>query len=165
MANKYVPIQIDIGSNRKAVAQIREDVADYFGFKSTQSGEQTVTRRRKAHKRAVYGGLDDKTVTTTNVEASTWVALPSATKSGSGIAVRVPTKLKTEKGNIREVTIRFPQSAIVSAISNFLSSGDTTKRPDYFIMPSGRKYPVVKITKDVNPGEQEQSTNPVEAQP
>lgn len=165
MANKYVPVTIDLGSNRKGVVQVRSDVAKYFGFTTqAENGEKTVTRRRKAHKRKVYNGVDDTTATTVNVGASTWEAIPSATKSGSGIAVRVPTKLKTDSGTIRETTIRFPGNAIVSAISNFLAGADTTKRPDYFIMPTGRKYPVVRITKDVNPGEND-TPAPVEAQP
>jgi hypothetical protein len=51
------------------------------------------------------------------------------------------------------VTIRFPQNAVVAAISDFLFTATAEKRPAYFIMPSGAKYPVVNITGDVNPGE------------
>ena len=153
MATEYVPVILDIGSNRKVPIQIKKSTATYFGFSTQTSGEQTVTRRRKAHSRNVYSGLDDTTATTTNVGASTWVAVKSAAKVGSGIPVKVPTKLKNAKGNTRTVTIRFPQNAVVSAISDFLYSAAAEKRPEYFIMPSGRRYPVVNVTGDVNPGE------------
>ena len=153
MANQYVPVSMNIGSNRKTVIQVRQDVATYFGFSAETSSDLTVTRRRKAHTRSVYDGLSDTTATSTNVAASTWIAVKSAPKLGSGIPVKIPTKLKNSKGNIRMVTIRFPQNAVVSAISDFLHSASAEKRPDYFIMPSGNRYPVVKITGDVNPGE------------
>ncbi len=153
MATQYVPVQMDIGSNRKVTIQIKQDVATYFNFPVSNSSEQTVTRRRKAHTRAVYDGLSDTTATNTNVAASTWVGIKSAAKFGSGIAVKVPTKLKNSKGNYRTITIRFPAKAVVAAISDFLYSAAAEKRPTHFIMPSGRKYPVVNVTGDVNPGE------------
>ncbi len=155
MATQYVPVSMDIGSNRKATIQIKQDVATYFGFSTDTSSQQTVTRRRKAHTRAVYSGLSDTTATSTNVGASTWTAVKGAAKIGSGIPVTIPTKLKNNKGNIRTVTIRFPQNAVVAAISDFLYTASAEKRPEYFIMPSGRRYPVVNVTGDVNPGEGE----------
>jgi hypothetical protein len=144
---------MDIGSNRTVSIQMRKDIATYFGFTAATTTENTVTRRRKAHTRGVYGGLADTSATTTNVEASTWIAVKKAAEIGSGKAVKVPTKLKNAKGGTRYVTLRFPGNANVASISDFLYTSTVEKRPEFFIMPSGAKYPVVNITGDVNPGE------------
>ena len=154
MANGFVTVSIDIGSSREEVFTIRSDVAAYFGIATEAAKESVVTRRRKAHTRAIYGGLDDTTAQTTNVGASTWQAVKSASSIGAGKKIRVPTKLKTEKGNVRLVDIRFPHKANIASISKFLfDKCDTTKRPNFFITESGRRYPVVNVTGDVNPGE------------
>lgn len=145
---------MNIGSGRTAVIQLRDDVATYFGISGDAAGEQFELRRRKAHTRGIYDGLNDTTAQNTNVAAATWIAVKRAARIGSGRAVKVPTKLKTTNDNIRFVTIRFPANAVVSAISKYLYDKiDAAKRPDFFIMPSGARYPVVNITGDVNPGE------------
>lgn len=161
MANTFVTVSMDIGSGREAVFSIRSDVATYFGITAAAAGDTVVTRRRKAHTRAIYDGLSDTAAATTNVEASTWQAVKRASSIGSGKRVRIPTKLTTAKGNIRYVDIRIPGNANVASISKFLFlKTEAAKRPNFFVMESGARYPVVNVTGDVNPGEA-----PVEATP
>lgn len=164
MANKYVVAEIDIGSNRKGLVSLREDVAEYFGITVTASSDVVVNRRRKAHSRQRFDGLSDTTATATNVSASEWKSIKRASAKGVGRAVKIPTKLKsgTNNQNIRYVTIRFPSNAVIGAISEFLFSKctDVAKRPEFFIMESGAKYPVANVAGDVNPGEAPAPTNP-----
>lgn len=157
MANTYLIATIDIGSGRTANFAIRSDVATYFGITTTADGVESINRRRKAHTRARYDGLTDTTKTSTNVSASEWTTVSKASGRGVGKAVKVPTKLEnSKKTGFRYVTIRFPQNAVIGAISEFLYTKCTAaKRPAFFISESGAKYPVVNITGDVNPGETE----------
>lgn len=154
MAKTFKPVNIDIGSSRTALMQIRDDVISYFGFTISTDAENVVTRSRAAYKRRQYDGLNAGTGTEVTVERSTWQAIKKAARIGSGKAVKVPTKLKSAADNIRFVTIRFPHEANTAAISKFLYAVDVAKRPEYFIMPSGAKYPVSPVTGDVNPGEE-----------
>ncbi|MGB6301536.1 MAG: hypothetical protein WBF90_35880 [Rivularia sp. (in: cyanobacteria)] len=154
MANTYKPVSVDVGSSRTELMQVRDDVITYFGFTISTDTNNVVTRSRKQHSRSKYDGLADTTAEVVNIERSTWQAIKRAARVGSGKAVKVPTKLTTAAENIRFVTIRFPYAANVAAISKFLYAVDAAKRPDYFIMPSGAKYPVANVTGDVNPGEE-----------
>ena len=154
MANTYKPVSVDVGSNRAELMQVRDDVITYFGFTISTDTNNVVTRSRKQHTRSKYDGLGDTTAETVNVERSTWQAIKQAARVGSGKAVRVPTKLTTSSENTRFVTIRFPYSANIAAISKFLYAVDVAKRPEYFVMASGAKYPVANVTGDVNPGEE-----------
>lgn len=162
MANKYVFAEIDIGSGRKGLVSLREDVAQYFGITVTATSDVVVTRRRKAHSRSRYDGLTDTTATPTNVGASEWKTIKRASGVGVGKAVKIPTKLKsgTNQQNIRYVTVRFPQNAVIGAISEFLFTKctDLAKKPEFFIMETGAKYPVANVTGDVNPGEAPEPT-------
>lgn len=152
MVKKYQPVQIDIGSNRKTLMQIRDDVINYFGFTVSTDAENVVTRTRSAYKRKQNDGLNTGTPEEVNVPRATWQAIKKATRIGSGKAVRVPTKLTNTNESIRYTIIRFPYEANTAAISKFLHAVDEAKRPDHFIMPSGAKYPVSPVTGDVNPG-------------
>jgi hypothetical protein len=160
MANTYKPVSVDVGSSRTELMQVRDDVITYFGFTISTDTNNVVTRSRKAHTRSKYDGLADTTAETVNVERSTWQAIKQASRVGSGKAVKVPTKLTTAAENTRFVTIRFPYAANIAAISKFLYAVDAAKRPDYFIMPSGAKYPVANVTGDVNPGEEPEAPAP-----
>jgi len=124
MANTYLPLEMDIGSNRIVIVNIRSDVATYFGIEaSTTTQEIVVTRKRKSH-----------------------------TRRGSGKLIRIPTKLLTEKENIRYTSFRVPENVIIAAVSNFIAEKFTKNKPDFFITQKGTKYPVVKIDGDLNPG-------------
>jgi hypothetical protein len=154
--NKYVFAEIEIGSGRKGLVSLREDVAQYFGIAITTTSDVVVTRRRKAHSRSRFDGLTDTTATPTNVSASEWKTIKRASARGVGRAVKVPTKLKSGQNqqNTRYVTIRFPANAVVGAISEFLHTKiEAAKKPEFFIMETGAKYPVANVTGDVNPGE------------
>lgn len=158
MANTYVPVDLDIGSNRTVIINIRSDVATYFGITaSTTASDAVVTRRRKAHTRNRFDGLTDTTATSTNVSASEWKAIRKTADVGSGKLIRIPTKLTSgtgDKQNIRYTSIRVPGNANIASVSKFLyDKCDAAKRPDFFITQAGAKYPVVNVTGDVNPGE------------
>lgn len=161
MANTYVPVDMDIGSSRTILVNIRSDVATYFGMTaSTTAGESVITRRRKAHTRSRFEGLTDTTATSTSVSASEWKTVRKVADVGSGKKVRIPTKLTSgDNNNIRYTSFRVPGNATVGAISKFLyDKCDAAKRPEFFIMESGARYPVVNITGDVNPGETDTGT-------
>lgn len=155
MANTYIPVEMDIGSNRTVILNIRSDVATYFGITaSTTASEAVVTRRRKAHTRKIYDGLSDASATTVNVDVSTWLTVKKAADVGSGKLIRIPTKLTNGSGGVRFTSIRVPGNANIASISKFLySKSDAAKRPAFFLTESGAKYPVVNVTGDVNPGE------------
>ncbi|MEM9922623.1 MAG: hypothetical protein AAF915_02515 [Cyanobacteria bacterium P01_D01_bin.50] len=124
MAKTYVPVEMDIGSNRIAIVNIRSDVVDYFGIDASTTAENEVLiRKRKIH-----------------------------TRRNSGKLIRIPTKLVTEKKNIRYTSFRVPGNAVIGAVSNFIAEKFTTNKPEFFITQSGTKYPVVRIYGDINPG-------------
>lgn len=164
MANTYVPVDMDIGSSRTVLLNIRSDVATYFGIEvSTTANDPVVTRRRKAHTRKRFDGLTDTTAdANTSVSASEWKTYRKVANVGSGKKVRIPTKLTSgPNNNIRYTSIRVPGNATVGAIGNFLfEKCNAEKRPAFFIMESGAKYPVAKITGDVNPGESNDTPPP-----
>lgn len=164
MANTYTPVEMEIGSNRTILVNIRSDVATYFGITaSATTSDVVVTRRRKQHTRNRFDGLTDTAATPTNVEASEWKTVRKAADVGSGKLIRIPTKLTSgTNGNIRYTSFRVPGNANIGSISNFIHSKFKTveKRPAFFIMESGARYPVAAITGDVNPGEGDNNEAP-----
>lgn len=159
MANTYTPVDMDIGSSRTILVNIRSDVATYFGITaSTSTQDVVVTRRRKSHSRNRFDGLSDNSATSTTVAASEWQTVRKAADIGSGKLVRVPTKLLSGT-NVRYTSFRVPGNATIGAISNFIHTKfAATNRPAFFIMQSGARYPVAAISGDVNPGEGDTNT-------
>lgn len=158
MANTYTPVDMDIGSGRTVLVNIRSDVATYFGITaSTSTQDVVVTRRRKQHSRKRFDGLTDTTATPTTVAASEWKTVRKASDFGAGKLIRIPTKLTTGDagaGNVRYTSFRVPGNATIGAISNFIHEKfAATNRPTFFITQSGSRYPVAAITGDLNPGE------------
>ena len=124
MANTYIPVEMDISSNRIVIINIRSDVVNYFGIDASTTVENIeFTKKRKSH-----------------------------TRRGSGKLIRIPTKLVTENKNLRYTSFRVPGNAVIAAISNFIAEKFTKNKPDFFITQTGTKYPVVRIYEDVNPG-------------
>lgn len=158
MPKTYVPVEIELGSGKKAAFNIRSDVAEYFGIDPmTATASAPKLRIRKAHTRQLYAnGLGDTTSgTTTNVPKAEWYVVANPiSELGSGKAIRVPTKLTTTKGNIRFATIRVPAGASMLAIAQWLKAKcDTTKLPAYFLTPSGQRHPTnITPVSDPNPG-------------
>jgi hypothetical protein len=147
-------IPIDLGSNRKGAVRIPGDVIDYFNIpKPTAAAEEMITRSRAGHRRTIYKGMDDLVGKQITVDASTWQAPVRAAKGGiTGKIVKIPTEKKTVKGNIRFVTLHFPSTATVGAISNWIFEKCVVNKPTYFFHNNNR-YSVLKATGDVNPGE------------
>lgn len=154
MANIYIPVEMDIGSDRIVIINIRSDIVDYFGIEaSTNTEEIVVTRRRKSHKRSRFEGLTETTATPIHVSANEWKTVRKAASIGSGNLIRIPTKLVSGKNkNIRYTSFRVPGNATIGAIGNFIARKFTKNKPEFFITESSTKYPVVKIDGDLNPG-------------
>ncbi len=145
-------IPIDLGGVGEGAVLLTDSVVKYFNISTTTTTAQTsVTRRRAGHKRTLYNGLTATINKTINVPESTWEATPSAPEKGAGRLIRVPTELKTAKGLIRMVTMRFPNRAVTGAISKFLFEKCIAHKPTYFIMPSGKRHLVLAVTGNVNP--------------
>lgn len=166
MTNTYIPVDMSIGSGRIILINVRQDVATYFGIAaSTTANDPVVTRRRKSHSKNRFEGLTNVAREgKVSVSASEWQTYRRVGRLGSGRKVRIPTKLTSGEGdkkNIRYTSIRFPGNATVGAIGSFLfEKCSADKRPPFFIMESGAKYPVAKITGDVNPGEDNENPPP-----
>lgn len=162
MAEVLRSVSIDLGSGRTGTVLLGDDVVQYFGITvAPTTGATSRTRRRQGHTRQARVPLVGGTTTTTGeprlitVQASQWTDTPSPPRRGSGQKILVPTELKTRKGIIRRVTMRFPQKAVVGAISNFLATKTTKNKPTMFWTANGIPHLVVNITGDVNPGEEE----------
>lgn len=155
---KYVFVEIDLGSGRKDVAAVRGDVADYFNITATEGagGQNYKIVNRSNTGRALYVDLQDDGATPSKNSTNNKHALPKRLRSsGGGKAVVVPTEKVTAKGNIRVVTFHFPAKAGVAAISNFLATKITAKKPSYFTTRNGVKRAVVEIPlAQINAGEE-----------
>lgn len=153
MAEVLKTVPIDLGGSRTGTLILPNDVIEYFGITTaTTTPPQPRTRTRKAYTRQVYSGLGTAaTAKTVAVAAATWKDTPAPPKRGAGQKIVVPTELKTTKGNIRMVTMRFPQLAVIGAISEFLFTKCTKNKPGYFLTANGVRHLVINVTGDVNP--------------
>jgi hypothetical protein len=137
-------ILIDLRGTATAGVSIPADVMGYFGITPPTTGvEEMKVVNRDAYTRKVYKGLTDTVGTASTVRASTWETPVKAPKGTAGTPVRIPTELKTTKGAIRMVTVRFPGEATVGDISNFIFEKFITRKPTYFIHNNVR-YAVLK---------------------
>jgi hypothetical protein len=159
---QYVFVEIDLGSGRKDVAAVRGDAADYFGIKATEGagGQNYKVVNRSNTGRALYVDLSDDTATASKNSTNNKYALPKRLRSsGGGKTVVVPTEKVTAKGNIRKITFHFPGKAGLAAISNFLATKITTKKPSVFTTPNGVRRAVVEIPlAEINAGEETTAT-------
>lgn len=152
MADQIFAIPIDLGGVGTGVVLLPKSVTDYFNIATTAATAQTsVTRTRKSYSRDIYDGLTATVKKTVGVKASTWEATPTSPEAGVGQKIIVPTELKTTKGIIRMVTMRFPQRAVSGAISKFLFTKCLAHKPTYFITERGVRHLVLNVTKNVNP--------------
>lgn len=154
MAQVLKSVEIELGGGRKGTLLLPQDVVDYFGITATTAAATARVRKRASHTRQVFAdGLNDTgaAAKTVSVQASTWTDTPSPPRRGAGQKIIVPTELITVKKNIRYVTMRFPGNAVIGAISNFLFTKCTKKKPTYFLTSNGVRHLVISITGDVNP--------------
>jgi hypothetical protein len=150
-------LPIDLRGTTTAGVRVSADIMKYFGIVApTASTEEMQVRTRGLHSRKIYDGLTDTVKKTATVKASTWETPLQGAKGVSGTAVRIPTELKTAKGAIRFVTLRFPGKATVGDISNFIFEKFVTRKPTYFLH-GGVKYAVLK-KKDVGAPPEEAPT-------
>ena len=155
---KSVIYQIKIGSSRTDLVRIRGDVVAYFtmGAGATDLGAQYKIVNRKTTGRELFVDLEDTTPVPSKSETTNRFALPkSFAGRGVGRKILVPTEMTTTKGNLRMVTLRFPTSANLAAISNFLAEKCTTHKPGWFLTESLVKRAVVIIPEaEINANEE-----------
>lgn len=153
-----VACPIDLGAGRKGIVYVREDIREYFSIPKPAAGSQMVMTTRKATGRNNYrGGILDDTPTLSQFEEGTTLRFPTVPRLGrifGGRHVVVETEKKSPKGTIRTVTIVFPQLAVIAAISDWLFTNCTTKKPSKFKTESGVWRAVVSkgSIPDINPG-------------
>lgn len=125
---------IDGRGTTKMGVRIPPDVMTYFGVSVvTAATPEKKTIVRPAHTRKVFKGLDDRVGENSTVRATSWETPIKAPKGRAGVAVTIPTELKTPRGNLRMVTLRFPAKATVGEISNFIATKFLTNKPKYFL--------------------------------
>lgn len=143
-----VVIPMDLRGDDKTPVKIPADVANYFGVvPPTSTGAEMRVRKRTAHTRMVYNGIDDATGTASTVKASTWEAPDRLSEGVSGTPVRIPSERKNANGTLRYVTVRFPAKATVGDISHFIFTKFVTHKPTSFIH-NGNTYAVLR-KKDI----------------
>jgi hypothetical protein len=158
-------VSIDIGGGNSVAFPIKEDVVEYFNIKLLDTAAlnpKLITRSGYTFTRKKLTGEDSTSVT---VQTARYYKVPSSGKRIAGQKIIIPTKLTTSKGNIRMVTLRIPQSAVILAIASWVWSDfqDTAKRPEYFRTERGVRVPVRNYAvADVNPGS-EAPTEPAPA--
>jgi hypothetical protein len=151
---------MELRGTATAGVRLPADVIAYFGItRPVGTAEAMQLRERDPYSRRVYNGAGDTTGKVSTVRGSSWEVPVKAPKGVSGVAVRIPTELKTAKGKIRYVTVRFPQKATVGDISNFIFEKFLTHKPKHFIHNTVQ-YSVLKGTgRGVLPaGEQPEAT-------
>jgi hypothetical protein len=149
----YSAVPIDLGSKNTGAVNVRSDIIGYFNVPTAATSLTPVLKTRAAYTYSKKNGLGDATGTPKTVEKSEWYDLPTAPRRGTGKSIRIPTELKTDKGTLRFITLRFPSGATNLAISNWIAEYFKAHTPSYFITPSGTRYPVSDVTlADLNPG-------------
>lgn len=141
-------VQVDLRGTATVGVKIPADVMKYFSIPApTGTAEEQKVITREPYSRRVYKDLNDLTGEVVTVKGSTWETPGKVAKKAIGVAVRIPTELKTVKGHTRYVTVRFPSRATVGDISNFLFEKCVTRKPGHFYH-NRTMYPVLK-KKDV----------------
>jgi hypothetical protein len=160
----YRYYEIELGSGRKDVVAIRGDAAEYFGMgdSGADGGQNYKVINRATTGRELFVDLDDKTGKPSETSTTNKYALPKQLSTrGGGKYVVVPTEMKTTKGNTRTVRLHFPAKATLAAVSNFLSTKCTTRKPSYFVTRNGVRRAVVTIpVGEINPGEDTPAPTP-----
>lgn len=152
-------IPMDIGSGRTIQIPVRSDVVDYFNITGAAAGTAALTptlRRRKAYTRQRYASpvATAPQAGDVNVEAATWFAISTAGLNiNVGKLIKIPTEILTAKNNIRYVSLRIDARATNVAIAVWINSRFSSKKPGYFILPAGGRFPTnIASVADVNPG-------------
>lgn len=147
---------IDLGSSRTGAVIIRGDIAEYFNFPEAPTTLALATKvvNRKTTGRELFVDLQDVTGTASESETNNkYLSVPALQTAKTGKNIVVPTELKTSKGTIRKVTIKFPHNAINAAISKFLYTNCKLHVPRIFYTPAGVPRFVMNVVGELNPSE------------
>lgn len=160
-------IPIDLGGNKIGAVAVDDKTADYFGI-TAPTGPTTagmIEKPATSFQRKIYDGIADVTGRTITVRpGARRVRPPKAASMSGGKSVRIPTQVtitdtvtvggvSRQRKYTKHVSIRFPSGATMAAISKWLFEKCITRKPTYFIAPSGARYSVVDDTgvADINP--------------
>lgn len=161
-------IPIDLGNNKTGAVAVAADVADYFGITAPTAGTAAAMIEKPAtsFQRKVYSSITDITGRTITVRPGAQrVRPPKAASMSGGKSIRIPTEItitssvtvagvQRNHNYVKHVSIRFPSGASMAAISKWIFEKCVTRKPTYFIAPSGARYSVVDDVgiADINPG-------------
>jgi hypothetical protein len=136
---------------------VRGDVADYYNVpvEATEAGMKEVVRNSDTGMISRYGGgiLDTSPVEVPVDRTQRYYMPPKASAKSGGRIVRLNTELKSPKGTIRTVVMRFPRKAILAVISDWLFNNLKVKSPGKFSTGTGTTYLIVSkgAITDLNP--------------
>lgn len=147
----YRLVSIDLGGGRSGVVALPAPVVEYFKMPVTTASAEARIRKRKEHTRRNYKNILDNEGDPYIVREATWTDTPTAPKRGAGNLILVPTAKKTNRGNVRMVSMNMPSLAVTGAISEFLFTKCTANKPTFFLTSRGVPHLVVNISGDVNP--------------
>lgn len=162
MARQPSLISMNIGSNRSVVFSVPYKIIEYFGIivVGDAAAAKSYLRKRKPHERKIHqkGTINATVVRTVSVEGAEFPDMRTP-EAGfiAGKLIKIPTQLNSDpadpNSSFRMVSLRTPSIATNYCIAMWMNQVFVTKKPTYFLTPSGRKYPVnVPIIADPNPG-------------
>lgn len=163
MAREALNVPMNIGSGRTVFVPVPQKIIDYFGMTAAVTAGTTtaITRERKPHTRKRYKADSLGTATENPIAVGTarWQDVGGRKLKGraKGKLIKIPTEIPNVPGDLskgyRITSLRVPGSATNYCIAMWLNTTMTTKKPAYFITPSGQSYPVaVPTVADPNPG-------------
>lgn len=163
MAREPLNVPMNIGSGKTVFVPVPQKIIDYFGMTAAVVAGTTtaITRERGPHTRKRYKAdeLGAATNTPIAVGTSRWQDVGGRKRKGraKGKLIKFPTEIPNDPTNLakgyRIVSLRVPGNATNYAIAMWLNTTMTTKKPAYFLTPSGQSYPVaVPTVADPNPG-------------
>lgn len=163
MAREPLNVPMNIGSGRIVFVPVPQKIIDYFGMSAAVIAGTTtaITRKRDAHTRKRYKAddLGGATNTPIAVGEARWqdVGGRKLKGKGKGKLIKIPTEIPKDPANLskgyRITSLRVPAGATNYVIAMWLNTTMTSKKPAYFLTPSGQSYPVaVPTVADPNPG-------------
>ena len=140
-------LAFELSSTVKVGINVRSDVIAYFGINAAAMQFTTVTRTRNkdGKSRSTYvGGINDATAVNTAVKMTTYSDVNGRPQKGRSHLklITIPTTRTTPRGTIRTVRIHFPSRASNYAIAMWINNHFSANKPNFFLTPAGRRYPV-----------------------
>lgn len=161
-------LPIDLANGKTGKVYFTQAHATYFNI-PTESATATggfVRITRAGYTKNTYQGIWDTDSKGKAVRRTDLFAPPRLNDIGGGRTIVVPTQLLRSTGNpgrgFRQTSFKFPSSAILAVISDWLATNLRTRTPAWFMTEANARYSVLpkgSIT-DLNPGRTAASTPP-----